>query len=361
MRVNISHAQLQYLWEIFTRQYFCVIISHANVKLRIHQRPTRMNNDPSPPADDAAAPGAAASEANAGAVAGPSPALVRALRRLLWPLVRLMLARGITYPFLAELLKGLFVEVADKAFRLGDKPPTDSRISLVSGVHRKDVSRLRQLLQSSAPVVPSVVSLGAQLVARWLGTALYLDENGQPLPLPRLVSEGGERSFEALVASVNSDIRSRVVLDEWLNLGVVCLNEHDAVCLNTAAFVPSRGADEKAFYLGHNLHDHAAAAVHNVLGGQPPFMDRSVHYNALSPESAQQLALLAEQLGMQALLAVNKAAMAAEARDATAVAAGGPSVQHRINFGVYCYTEPTTQEERDATLDAAHDTPRSPQ
>lgn len=317
--------------------------------------PTRMNNDPSQPADDVAAPGAATSEANAGAVVGPSPALVQALRRLLWPLVRLMLARGITYPFLAELLKGLFVEVADKAFRLGDKPPTDSRISLVSGVHRKDVSRLRQLLHSSPLVAPSVVSLGAQLAARWLGTALYLDESGKPLPLPKLVSEGGERSFEALVTSVNSDIRSRVVLDEWLNLGVACLNDDDAVCLNTAAFVPSRGADEKAFYLGHNLHDHAAAAVHNVLGGQPPYMDRSVHYNALSPASVQQLAVLSEQLGMQALLAVNKAAMAAEARDA---AAGGPSVLHRINFGVYCYTEPMTEEARAAADEAARNTPR---
>ena len=80
---------------------------------------------------------------------GPSPALVRALRQVLRPLVRLMLAQGITYPYLLELLKGLFVEVADKEFRLDARPPTDSRISLVSGVHRKDVSRLRQLLQTA--------------------------------------------------------------------------------------------------------------------------------------------------------------------------------------------------------------------
>ncbi|MGH6638020.1 MAG: DUF6502 family protein, partial [Polaromonas sp.] len=145
----------------------------------------------------------------------PSPALVLALRRVLRPLVKLMLARGVTYPYFCDLLKALFVEVADKDFRIGPKPPTDSRVSLVTGVHRKEVNRLRQEMASDTETVPSVVSLGAQLVAVWLGSPQYLDENNRPKPLARFVSEGGDLSFEALVAGVNSDIRSRVVLDEW--------------------------------------------------------------------------------------------------------------------------------------------------
>ena len=271
---------------------------------------------------------------------GPSPALVKALRKLLRPLVKLMLSHGITYPYLSDLLKGLFVEVAERDFRLDAKPPTDSRVSLVSGVHRKDVSRLRNLLDSAESMETSVVPRGAQLVAHWMGHPRYLLEDGQPRPLARLISEGGDLSFEALVTSVNSDIRSRVVLDEWLNLGVVHLDDKGQVCLNTAAFVPSRGADEKAFYLGHNLHDHAAAAVHNMLAGQPPFMERSVHYNALSPASVQRLGQMAEQLGMKALLAVNKAAMDAEQEDrAMAAQTGAPAPDQRFTLGVYVYSE----------------------
>jgi hypothetical protein len=274
---------------------------------------------------------------------GPSPALVRALRQLLRPLVRLMLAQGITYPYLADLLKGLFVEVADKEFRLDARPPTDSRVSLVSGVHRKDVSRLRQLLQTPEALEPSVVPRGAQLVAHWMGDARYLQKDGKPRPLARLASEGGEQSFEALVSGVNSDIRSRVVLDEWLRLGVVHLDDEGRVCLNTGAFVPTRGADEKAFYLGHNLHDHAAAAVHNVLGGQPPFMERSVHANALTPASVDRLAKLTEQVGMKALLAVNKAAMEAEAQDGVERQPG--ESPQRFTMGVYFYAEPAESAE----------------
>lgn len=266
----------------------------------------------------------------------PSPALVRALRHVLRPLVRLMLAQGITYPYLAELLKGLFVEVADKDFRIGNKLPTDSRISLVTAVHRKDVSRLRQALDASADTTPSVVSLGAQLVAVWLGTPRYLDQTGRPLALPRFVSEGGELSFEGLVASVNSDIRSRVVLDEWLRLGVVRFDEQRRVCLNAEAFVPGKGFDEKAFYLGHNLHDHAAAAAHNLLGGQPAFLERSVHYDELSAASIQWLARQSEELGMKALLAINQSALAAEQQDAPE-----PNARQRMTFGIYFYAAPS--------------------
>jgi Family of unknown function (DUF6502) len=291
---------------------------------------------------------ASASTGASGASPTPPAALVRALRQVLRPLVRLMLSRGITYPYLADLLKGLFVEVADKDFRLSDKPPTDSRVSLMSGVHRKDVSRLRAVLQTPDDIAPSVVSLGAQLVAHWLGSAQYLDEAGQPKPLARFASEGGAMSFEALVASVNSDIRSRVVLDEWLRLGVVRLDDERRVCLNTEAFVPAKGFDEKAFYFGHNLHDHAAAAVHNLLGAPPaaastgavytPFMERSVHYDELSPESIARLAQQSEALGMQALLAVNKTAMEAEQNDSAPAAGAAP--RQRMTFGVYFYAEP---------------------
>lgn len=268
--------------------------------------------------------------------ASPSSAFVLALRRVLRPLVRLMLAQGVTYPYLAELLKALFVEVADKDFRIGHKPPTDSRISLVTAVHRKDVSRLRQSLDGGAEAVPSVVSLGAQLVALWLGSSRYLDDDGQPRPLPRFVSEGGEISFEGLVASVNNDIRSRVVLDEWLRLGVVYFDQEHRVCLNASAFVPAAGFDEMAFYLGHNLHDHAAAAAHNLQGGKPAFLERSVHYDELSPESIAMLTKQSKELGMQALLAVNKSALAAEKNDANSEAP-----RQRMTFGIYFYAEPS--------------------
>lgn len=279
----------------------------------------------------------------------PPPALVKALRQALRPLLRVMLARGITLPYLTELIKSLLVEVAERDFRLDNKPVTDSRVSLLTGVHRKDVNRLRRgndVADSDIDRPPPVVSLGAQLVAQWLGDPQFLNAEGQPLPLPRNVSEGGPQSFEALVAGINSDIRSRVVLDEWLRLGVVNIDDQRRVCLNTQAFVPARGFDEKAFYFGHNLHDHAAAAAHNLLGQEPPFLERSLHFNGLSAGAVAELAAQSKKLGMQALVAVNKAAVAREAREKraenpdTVAAVVLAEPLQRMTFGIYFYTEP---------------------
>lgn len=275
-------------------------------------------------------------ERNAAAPGGAPPqALVRALRRVLRPLVRLMLARGVTFPFLAELLKGLLVEVAEREFALEGRPQTASRLSLLSGVHRKDVRRLRRGAGAEVERMPAAISLGAQLVAAWLTTARWCDRRGRPRPLARAASAGGEASFEALVARVSKDIRARSVLDEWLRLGIAHLDERDRVCLNAEAFVPARGFEEKAFYFGQNCHDHAAAAVSNLLASGPPRLDRSVHYDALSAASAAELEKLSTRAGMAALKAINRRAMRLERGDARR-----PGPRHRINFGVYFYAEP---------------------
>jgi Family of unknown function (DUF6502) len=264
----------------------------------------------------------------------PSPAFAHALRLILRPIVRVVLSQGIPFAYLSELLKSILVEEANQNFRLDKKSPTDSRISLLTGVHRKDVNRLRNAVVDADTKLPSKVSLGGQLVAQWLGNDQYLDEKGQPKPLPRYKSEGGLASFEALVMGVNSDIRSRVVLDEWTRLGVVHIDEEKRVCLNTQAFIPSKGFDEKAFYFGHNLHDHAAASAHNLMGLEPPFMERSVHYTGLSTETINQLTAETKELGMKALLAVNKLAMEREKIDAVS-----NTPRHRMTFGIYFYAE----------------------
>ncbi len=259
----------------------------------------------------------------------PSPVLVAALRRILYPLVKLLQANSITYPFLSNLLKSIYVEVAEKEFSLQGKLQTDSRISLLSGVHRKDVKRLRSE-DPREKIASPTVSMGARLVALWTTNPLFLDEAGQHKPLPRQISEGGEASFEGLVGLVSKDMRSRVVLDEWLRIGAARLDEEGRVCLNTDAFVPEAGFDEKAFFFGQNLRDHVSAAAHNLQGLKPPFLERSVYYNNLTEESVLELADLSRKHGMQALHAVNRHALALQEKDE-----GKPGASLRMNFGIY--------------------------
>jgi hypothetical protein len=267
---------------------------------------------------------------NSASVAPPL-SLVMALRRLLRPLVRLLLSFSVQYPYLANLLKLTYVEVATREFPLDDRPQTDSRISLLTGIHRQDVKRLRGEMLTDAPP-PPVVSLGAQLVSRWLAEAEYLDAKGHPKPLPRMATKGGEVSFERLVQTVNKDIRPRVVLDEWLRLGVAELDDQNRVVLRTESFVPAHGVEEKLFYFGKVIHDHLAASEHNLTSGQPPLLDRCVYFDQLTEQSAEQLANFARSLAGEAMQALNRRALELQQADAAK-----PQATHRVNFGLYFY------------------------
>lgn len=280
----------------------------------------------------------------------PPRSIVTAVRRVLRPLVRLLLTHQITFPYLARLLKAVYVELAEREFRLEGRPQTTTRVSLLTGIHRKDVKRLRSELPREEEA-PPMVSLGAQLVAVWLGDPAYLDEHGRPRRLARHATAGEPVSFEGLVQSVSKDIRPRAVLDEWLNLGVARIGADGRVELNTGAFTPDRGLDEKAFFFGRNLHDHVAAGVANLRGEKPSHPDRAVYYDGLSAESVAELRTLAERLGMEALHAVNRRARELSLRDHDR-----GDADRRMTFGIYFFAAPAEPgSDRDPDSDGAPD------
>lgn len=269
-----------------------------------------MHDDPAPP------------------VLAPAPeAMVPALARLLRPLVRLLMRCGVTYPVLSDLLRGLYVEVAH-----GDLPPaerrrSDSRISLRTGVHRKEIRRLRLDPPPLPAAAPPMVTRGSRIIALWLGAAPWTDAGGAPRALPR----SGPGSFDALVAAVTTDVRPRAVLDEWLSQGLVRL-DGESVALNIAAFIPPPGQEAQLHYFARNLHDHLAAAAANVTQAPPPFMERSVHYDRLPAPVAARLEAIGREAAQEMLVTVNRAALELLA-DAGAQA--GPT--RRVNLGVYLF------------------------
>jgi len=264
-----------------------------------------------------------------------------ALNRVLRPLVRLAIKCGVTFPAVVDLLRQLYVNVAEHEFALPDKQQTDSRVSLLTGVHRKEVSRLRG---AGAPVrvVPDSVSRTSAIVARWLADPSFVDAKGQPLPLPR-TSEAGEPSFASLVESVTRDVRPRAILDDWLDRTLVEIDDSDRIVLMESAMAPRGDGEVRLYYFARNLQDHAAAAVANVLADEPPFLERAVHYDGLSAELAKSLEAHSRKLAIEMLLQLNKFANQAAQSDP-----GGTS---RWNCGVYILTS-------DGTSPVAEEEPR---
>jgi Family of unknown function (DUF6502) len=250
---------------------------------------------------------------NPGHAPRSAAALDRAVRHVLRPLVRLLLAKGVPYPAFSAMLKDIYFDVATGDFALGGGQ-TNSQISLITGLHRKDVRSMRGV----APRPPSLsveTSIASEIFTRWISNRRYLDRDKRPRSLARLASAGGARSFESLAGSVSKDVRARALLDELLRLGLVSLDGQDRVTLNQKAFVPRRGSDEVLHYFGENAHDHLATAVCNLLGEEPRYLEQAIFAGDLSAESVEELAALVRRAWEQLVRDIVPRATALDARD----------------------------------------------
>jgi hypothetical protein len=262
--------------------------------------------------------------------------LRRAMRSILRPLARVAVARGLPLSALQQILKDVLVDAARQELARRGEKPTQSRISVLSGVHRKDVrAALSQTPVRSGAREP--VSRAESVVGRWLGDPAYRDDAGQARTLPRA---GPAPSFEALVAGISTDVRPRTVLEELKRLGFV---RHDAgadtVALDTAAFVPSADEAHLLRLFEANLSDHASAAAANVTGDDGPFLERAVYYTHLPPDAVEALHRTARADSRTLLEKLNAEALAAQVRDPAA----HPRPLQRFRFGVYFYRDDLDQ------------------
>lgn len=248
--------------------------------------------------------------------------------RVMAPLVRLLVKSGVTYPAFATALKRVFLDAAQRELQAQGMAQTDSAITLLSGVHRRDV---RQLLRGEpapeTPPLPAPLGLAGEVVARWLTDPAYTDRRGRTRALAR-----GDDDFGALVAAVSRDVRPRAVLDELLRLGAV-REDDDGLHLQTSGLVPRDGESELTALFAANLHDHAAAAAANLADGRN-FLEQAMYVDHITAESAARLQQAAVAAWKQALKRVLAEAQARY--DADAAADGN---HHRARFGVYFYSE----------------------
>ncbi|MDW3225179.1 MAG: DUF6502 family protein [Paracoccaceae bacterium] len=258
----------------------------------------------------------------------------RSLRRILKPLVRALIAQGVTAPALYSIVKQTYVDVA--AQQLGAEA-TDSRVNVMTGVHRRDVKEFRNRDRSEDNAVSQKISILSSVIGRWLSEPAY--QNGDdPAVIPRFGEDVG--SFEALVRSVSRDIRPRTVLDELLRQQIISVAD-DQVTLVLDGLIGAGDTDQKLHFFGHNLGDHMQSAVDNLLSEPSPHMERAVYYNSLSAQSVSDIEEEARIHGHEALRRINAFAAARQSEDLKT----GPDA-HRFRFGVFFYKEDEDAEIR---------------
>jgi hypothetical protein len=257
--------------------------------------------------------------------------LLAELAYLLRPMVSALIKTGVTAQEADTIVRQVFVQMAIE--QSNPETASDSSISIATGLARREVKRLRELSSLEKHPVPENVSIGSRIVAAWLTKSGYQDILGEPIPLPRRSNDLTQPTFENLADGISKDVRPRAMLDELIRLGVIKLNENDYVTLNQEAFVPTEGIEEKAFYLGNNLHDHAAAAFNNLLElDESPWLERSVHYKKITALELEEIRKIVEKTGNKALKEVNQHIQNLPDPEL------GTKKDKKFTFGIYYYS-----------------------
>ncbi len=255
---------------------------------------------------------------------------LQAAVRLSGPLIELLVREGVSYSQFASSLKNAFVGAAEQVLTAAGAKVTDSSLSTLSGVHRKDVRAWREAGQ--APAKAKNLSAAMETFARWSADPDYLDQSGNPLALD---AHGKSRSFDALAYSISKDVRPNVILQELLRLGLARRidgdGEQSKIELCTEAFVPKSGTPEMMQLFADNVGDHIAAAASNIAGSAP-MLEQSVFGDGFSDESIAALSDLSRKIWASGAKEFVRRALALNRRDE-----GRPNANRRFRFGMYCY------------------------
>lgn len=260
--------------------------------------------------------------------------LLAACRHLLVPVVRLLLHSGVTYREFAEVSKLAFVEVAGDEFGIQGRKTNASRVAILTGIGRKEVSRLRKVIAEEDGGFAERMSPVTRVTAAWHQDPDYCDIDGKPRAL-----KGQE--LDQLVAAHAGDVPPGALVKELLRLGVVEKVRNKQYQVTSRAYVPGRLDDESVRMLGAHLHDLGATITHNLLRKEQsgPRLQRVVSNESIPIGALRKFRRLAATQGQALLESMDDWLQAHELPvDDTS------ETQYRTGIGIYFFEDKVTQE-----------------
>jgi len=178
------------------------------------------------------------------------------LRILLRPIIKYCLKRSLGLHDLVESAKIVFVEAAEQEIASSEKRLTVSRISAVTGVHRKDA---REILRQGGLPEPSM-RFSHRVLGQWKSDRRFLTKSGNPRVLE---NEGEDSEFNRLVRLVSTDIHPGAVLFDLERVNAVERTKH-GVKLNAAAYSSRSNPIENYVMLAEDTEDLMMGVLENT-------------------------------------------------------------------------------------------------
>jgi hypothetical protein len=274
----------------------------------------------------------------------PQSPVNRAILRIMRPLVRVMLRNGLAYADFAALVKGVFVEVASEEFDLPGKKQSVSRISVLTGINRKEVKRLLELPPESADSRDN--NRAARVVSGWMRDDDFIQADGSARPLP-LAGTDSAPGFDTLVKRYSGDMPVRSILDELVRVGAARVDDGE-VQLTASGYVPNTSNDEMLRLSAEGASDLLKTIDHNLHGQQPVSrLQLSVAYDDVPQAGVELFRNLSREKSLELLKQLDRF-LATQDRSVNPSVSGDG--RYRTGLGIYYFEEPI-EPDGDASSD----------
>ncbi len=247
--------------------------------------------------------------------------------------MRILLSYGVAYDAFAEIAKRVYVAVATDEFGIPGRKQSKSRVSILTGLSRKEVLRVKRLPNPDDLGAAQRYNRAARVISGWVRTPIYLDASGNPADLP---FEGGNASFSELVRFFSGDAPARAILDELLRVGAVERTPAGKVRLLERSYIPTKGQVEKIGILGTDTSDLISTIDHNIRREDVPFYQRKVCYDNLPSEALPQLKRMAGRKAQKLLEDLDRWL---SARDRDVNPRAGGTGKRRAGVGIYYFED----------------------
>jgi hypothetical protein len=193
--------------------------------------------------------------------------VLAAYKRLLRPLIRILIRNGVSFAEFGEVAKDVYVEVAAEDFQLPDKNMTQGRIAILTGLTRKEVNRLITQRGQKDRDYATNLNRVTRILGGWHTDPQFTGPYGLPLDVP--YDEPGERNFAELVRRYTGDMPVRAMLDELLRIGVVKETDAGRLKVLTRTYLPKADAPESLDRLGNAVRNFVETMDFNRSESDP--------------------------------------------------------------------------------------------
>jgi len=201
-----------------------------------------------------------------------------------------LIKNGVGYSDYISSQKTIFYNAAILELeRLGQKK-TDSSISLLSGLNRRDVVQLRldqgdihQYIETFQ--VNPLASVPARVLALWVEKDI-----GMTIPYTN-----SDYSFESLVHEISTEKHPKSILLELIRLGLVHFDKK-LVYLLVNSFTPAQVPKVNEDILSNNIVQHLSAGLHNLIHADNQYLEQAIYVDHITEESVQLLNKLSLEL-----------------------------------------------------------------